>query len=241
MRQEEVDLIYDYLHENFKYKNGELIAIKTSRGKVPIGTSIGSFNYKRNSGEPIISCSLTVNSKRYVFQLKHLIYIFHHKIKPKNILHIDGNPTNCNIKNLKATDNISKFIMQKDISEKKSGATPYVYNGKTRYRVRLSTDEGRFTIGSYSDEKTAIKCYEYAKKLYMKKNLSNQELKYLANKKYAPNEHKKNKLKGVTPVKSGKFKAVYIKDGFRKHIGTYETDIEAHLAYNTYKKMIESI
>jgi hypothetical protein len=35
MTDEEVQLIYDYLHENFRYKDGELISNKTKR---PIGT-----------------------------------------------------------------------------------------------------------------------------------------------------------------------------------------------------------
>lgn len=240
MTQDEVDLIYDYLHENYQYKEGQLISIKTSRGRVPIGTSIGSFNYKKNYGQPVISCSITVNNKRYSMQLKHLIYIFHYKTKPRNILLIDGNPTNCNIENLKAVNNISNFIMQKNLPKNCCGATPYIHNGKTKYRVRLSTDEGRFTIGSYSDEKIAISCYQYAKKLYMKKNISNIEIKSLVSSKYPANQHKKVLSKGVSLSKSGRFKSIYIKNGLRKHLGTYDSELEAHEAYIKYKNLIES-
>lgn len=246
MMQNDIDAIYDHLHEYFKYENGDLVAIKTSRGKVPVGRSIGSFNHNRTAGSPLILCSLTVNKKRYSIQLKNLIYIFHYKIKPKNILFRDNNPTNCKIENLIPVDTLNKFILQKENYANKSGATPYTHNGNTRYRVRLSTDEGRFTIGSYSDEKTAIKCYEFAKKLYMKKNLSNDEIKRLSIEKYPSNQHKKVKLKGVSQVKGNRFvkvryKALYSKDGLRKHIGTYDTEIEAHEAYLEFKGRIENI
>lgn len=241
MTQEEIDLIYEYLHEHCIYKDGELIIIKTRPGGCFIGKSIGSFNHKRKGGNPILSCSITIDSKRYTVQLKHIIYLYHTKKWAKNILFKDGNPVNCKIENLEAQDKISKFILQKEQYGNKTGATPYHYQGKTRYRVRLSTNEGRFTIGSYNDEETAKKCYSFAKNKYLEKNLNNDEIKKLTLQKYPRNEHKKVKLKGVSLTKSGRYKALYIKDGFKKHIGTYDTDKEAHESYLDYKKMIENL
>lgn len=239
MTDDEIKLIYEHLHEYFDYEDGDLIAIKTSQGKVPIGSKIGSFASKRNAGVPIIMCSLTVNKKRYSLQLKHLIYLYHHKVWPRNILLIDGNAMNCAIENLKAVDTLNPFILQKENYANKSGATPYHHNGKTRYRVRLSTDNGRFTIGSYDNEKTAKECYTFAKTLAITHAVSNEEIQRLALEKFPSNQHKKVFLKGVSIAKNRRtnairFKALYCKDGIRKHIGTYDTEIEAHEAYLDY-------
>ncbi len=241
MNQDEVDMIYDYLHENYEYRDGDLISKRTSRGRLSVGKAIGSFCHARSSGEPIINCSLTINKKRFSIQLKHLVYIYHHKIRPKNILLKDGNPVNARIENLQVEDKLGKFILQKKTYGNKLGATPYTYKGKTRYRVRLSANECRLTIGTYNDEVVAIKCYEYAKKLYMTKGISNEEIKKLSNEKYPENKHKKLELEGVSLSQNKKrYVAQYFKNGFRKGLGTYDTEKEAHEAYMKYKLSIET-
>ncbi len=240
MTQDEVDLIYDYLHENYKYYEGNLIVVRTKRGGCKVGSSIGSFNYKRTSGSPILSCSLTIEGRRFNMQLKHLIYIYHHKEKPRNIYFLDKNPMNCAIENLMATKSLNKFIQQKENYAGKSGATPYSYKGTTRYRVRLSTEEGRFTIGSYNDEKIATKVYDYSRNLYLNKSLSNEDIKKEVQIKFPSKKHKKISLPGVSLAKSNRFKSILIINKFRKHIGTFDTQEEAYLAYLKAKEEYET-
>lgn len=195
MIQDYVDLIYDYLHEYYRYENGELIVIKTKQGSCSIGSTIGSFGYKRNAGSPILTCSITINGKRSQMQLKHLIYIFHHKEKPKNIYHLDANAMNCRIENLIATKSLNKFIQQKENYREFSGASRYTYKGKTRFRVRFSTEkEGRFTIGSYDNEEIASKAYALAKKLYSCESISKKHILEKIKKKFPPNRHKKSEF-----------------------------------------------
>ena len=47
MTQDEIDLIYEYLHTNYRYDDGELIRIKASKGK-KIGEKFGYFYSKEN-------------------------------------------------------------------------------------------------------------------------------------------------------------------------------------------------
>src|SRR5438132_1594639 len=126
MTQDEVDLIYNYLHENYEYRDdGNLIYKKIRRGCRPLGKAIGSFNYSSGSGRPIITVYISLNKKRYSMQLKHCIYIYHNKIKPKNITYIDGNLSNTRIENLRSEETRHMCQHDENISHSKSGATPY--------------------------------------------------------------------------------------------------------------------
>ena len=80
MTQDEVDLIYDYLHENYEYRDGELIRIKVCKNR-KIGESLGSVNLSRRHGRLKIQCNISVNKKTYSMQLGHLIYLYHFKKK----------------------------------------------------------------------------------------------------------------------------------------------------------------
>jgi len=232
MTEEEVALIYDYLHERYEYReDGNLIYAKVMRGCRKMGQAIGSFNYKGGYGRPVITCHIKINEKRYSMQLKHLIYIYHHKIKPKNITYLDGNLTNTRIENLRAEETRHKCFHDENITNRKSGATPYTKNGATRFRVRLSTTEKRFTIGSYDDEKTASDAYSFAKDLYYQQNLSNEQIKSITLSQFPSNEHKKVKLKGVSLSKNGRYRAILTINRVRTFHGTYGTAEEAHAAY----------
>lgn len=232
MTQDEVDLIYGYLHENYEYReDGNLVYKKIRRGCRQLGTAIGSFNYSSKSGRPIITCHISLNNKRYSIQLKHCIYIYHHKIKPKNITYIDGNLTNTQIDNLRAEETRHKCQHDANLSNKKSGATPYQRKGIIRYRVRLSTNEGRFTIGSYDDEKIASDAYSFAKDLYYQQNVSNDKIKSMTLWQFPSNQHKKVKLKGVSLSVNGRYRAILSINRVRTFHGTYNTPEEAHAAY----------
>jgi hypothetical protein len=231
MTQDEVDLIYDYLHENYLYEDGELIVKKTRRGFLKIGTSIGSIALKRCTGRLFTYCSLTVNNKRKSMQLKHVIYIYHHKIKPRNIRFIDNNPANHRIENLKAEKTLNLFILTSDNYKANKGISTYKSKNKIKFRVRLPTEEGRITIGSYDVESIAIKCYSLAMKLYLHGKLTKEQIKEKVIKKYPANEHKKVKLKGVTLSSNKRYKAILIINKVRTFHGTYGTPEEAHKAY----------
>lgn len=232
MTEAEVERIYDYLHENYEYRDdGNLVYKKIRRGCRPAGVPIGSFNVSEKLIRPIITCHISLENKRYSMQLKHLIYIYHHKIKPKNITYIDGNLTNTKIENLRAEETRHKCQHDENLSNRKSGATPYQKNGIIRYRVRLSTKQGRFTIGSYDEELIASNAYSFAKRLYYEQDLTNENIKSMTLWQFPSNEHKKIKLKGVSLSKNGRYRAILIINKVRSFHGTYDTPEEAHAAY----------
>jgi len=98
MTQDEVDLIYDYLHENYEYWDGELIAKKTTKG-IKKGRALGHFSYRRN-GHPIIQGRIKINGKSYLIDVRKLIFIYHNKYDPKFVINKDGNILNSYIENL---------------------------------------------------------------------------------------------------------------------------------------------
>ena len=92
MTQDEVDKIYEYLHENYEYRDGELIKIKNGPG-YKIGHKLGSFE-TTISGTLKNMAQLKINNKRYSRGLHQFIYLYHYKRLPKYVRHLDGNHSN---------------------------------------------------------------------------------------------------------------------------------------------------
>ena len=104
MTQDEVDSIYDYLHENYIYEYGELIVNNDRNNTYKKGHKLGDLSF-RYCGHTQLCTSLFINGKRYNFRLSHLVYIFFNKKKPKWIKHKDSNYLNNKIENLQEITN----------------------------------------------------------------------------------------------------------------------------------------
>ena len=98
MTQDEVDLIYDYLHENYEYRDGELIATKRI-GSKEVGEPLGAFLQRSKRAEIIAAITLPGSSRKN-FKLTTLIWIYHKKEYKKYIDFFDNDPANTNIDNL---------------------------------------------------------------------------------------------------------------------------------------------
>lgn len=158
MTEEEVQQIYDYLHENYRYEDGNLIS-KITNGRTRIGRSVGSFFI--GAGNPSLHTSFTLNKKLYRMPLSHGVYLYHFKVKPTYLLYLDGNIMNTRIENLKLST--MKELTQKRIS---TGYQIETWKCGIRYRARIQVDGRNISLGSYLTKEEAHAAYLKAKEEY---------------------------------------------------------------------------
>lgn len=175
MTQDEVNLIYDYLHENYEYRDdGNLVRIKDGSefSKAKKGDILGSFFYQY--GSPRMRCTLNIKGVNYTKNLSHFIYLYHYKEFPSVIEHKDNNPTNCRIDNLKSCTRV-------DVEFKKQvrGWKPITSStGKIRYRVTLQIGKQlKVHFGSCETKEEARAVYDMAKSLHVVEKLQPDDIK----------------------------------------------------------------
>ena len=137
-----MELTKEYLHELFNYKNGELFW-KVNRCRAKSGERAGRT--KTNG-----YCEVRVDGKLH--GTHRLIYLMHHGFLPKIIDHIDGNPSNNNLDNLREASHAENMRNSKIPTSNSSGFKG-VYWCKT-YKKWISVcavDGKRRQIGSYVD------------------------------------------------------------------------------------------
>lgn len=230
MTQEEVDLIYDYLHANYEYVNGELIAKVNFRNNKKIGDSIGCFIHNTQS-EAYLTTSITINKKRYRMKLIKFIFIYHYKKLPQRIYQIDKNPMNTKIENLKGSTHSE--IQHLSNSYKKSGTYKHLNKDGTKgFNVLAFINSMRVNLGTYRSQILADEVYSYAKILILEK-ISPEKLIKNIKEKYPMSSLNKESCtgyKGVSPRRN-KFVATRRIDGKRLYLGIFDTPEEAHQAY----------
>jgi len=89
MKQERLDIAYDLVHELFDYYEGALYRTLSSGLKKRAGTV-------NDTGRRQIN----INGK--IYKEHRLIFLWHHGFLPHEIDHIDGDPLNNHIENLRA-------------------------------------------------------------------------------------------------------------------------------------------
>lgn len=151
MTQDEVDTIYAYLHENYEYRDGELVS-KISKGRSRIQDCIGSFFM--DTGNPNLHTSFTISGITHRMPLSHAVYIYHKKIKPRYINYLDGNITNTRIENLECAS-------MKSISKSHIGKGYQKCGNK--FRARIIIDGKSVNIGRFNTEEEAHEAYLKAK------------------------------------------------------------------------------
>jgi hypothetical protein len=114
----------DRLKELFDYrKDGQLIRKKTISNQVE-GKALGYLNVKG-----YIECVVDYNR----YQLHQLIYLYHYGSIPENIDHIDGNPSNNRLMNLRACTILENGANRAIGINNTSGIKGLIYNNQRRY------------------------------------------------------------------------------------------------------------
>jgi hypothetical protein len=229
MTQDEVDLIYDYLHENYLYEDGELIRKN--------GEKLGNISNKENSF--IFRTSLWIDGETKHFLMKKLMYIYYHKKNPDNVLCIDKNDFNLN------KDNLLEIDIQ---IRKKSSFCKSKYRNKDIYKIYYYTQQKKLLhLGATECLDDAEQITEILDDLFLIKKLDLKEvILYLKDSfpsliiKDMPNKLGK---KGIQYNENLKSKAKYTTRIHYKsksyHIGFFLTENSAHNAYLYVREKIK--
>jgi len=219
MTQDEVDLIYDYLHENYEYKDGEFYSL-TSRGGKDIGSKLGNF-IVGDSKFPALKTTLDVY-KRKTYKLTTLVWIYHYKEYQKYIAHKDGNIANTNIENLlKSTAKLCQAT--------RKWVTGCYQTKGGGYFCAIKTSGGH--MGVYSDKKTALEVYSFARDSYFNKHIELNNVRQAVKEKYGALETKNTKeVKGWYKV-ANKYQVVIRVKGKAIYVGSYDSPQEATKAF----------
>lgn len=233
MTEEEVQLIYDYLHQNYEYIDGELFRIRKhnqpSRGA---RKKLGSIFYPVKNSRIIIRATLRINDKNYTCPLSHFIWIFHKKEKPKLIKYFDGNPVNNRIENLA----IYNGRERESNKQKKVGCAFKTKSGETRWRYGLDLGNGKkISFGTWKTQQECQELYEFVRDIWTNnQSITPEELKRMAKERFPQSQMKLNKenVCGYPGIyKRGKRFVARIKPA-----STHDTPEEAYEAYMKAKE-----
>lgn len=232
MTQDEVDLIYNYLHEKYIYFDGDLYIKKTFSGS-GLGDKVGSISYpSKGKGYPHLMAVFSVKGRVFSSALSHFIWIYHHKEKPRFLTFIDGNRMNCRIENL---NQVTWSYIQYQRAGDNQG---YKKQGKY-YRVCLCGSDYEGSVGTYETPELAKEIYLLAKSLMMEEPLTIQELRQKLCEIH-PKAKKPSVIKCVMPYaylnKQGRFDCKFKCREYNIFIGTFDTPMQANQSALEFKK-----
>lgn len=147
------ELTRESLQSLFDYReDGNLIRKTTTSHNAKIGDVAGGMR-------PDGYYRLHVNNKRYL--LHRIIFLYHHGYLPKYLDHIDRNPSNNRIENLRpATSSQNHMNARKrdsDNSSRFKGVSFHTQNHNWKSRIYINGKEQH--IGVYESEKLAALAY----------------------------------------------------------------------------------
>lgn len=152
------ELTQGLLKELFDYRDCELYR-KGSKGGVKIGSQAGTL---RSDGYRAIQ----INGK--IYQEHRLIFLYHHGYSPEFLDHIDGNPLNNSINNLREATNQENGMNRKKNKSINGKPTSSIYKGVTRakhakkWTAQIQIDGKSKYLGSFISEIEAAKAYNRA-------------------------------------------------------------------------------
>ena len=132
-------------HKYFEYRDDGNLVWRVSRpgGKAIAGQVVGN---RRRDGY------VTVGLLGKKWLLHRIVYAMHHGHMPDVIDHIDGDPSNNRVENLRPADNSKNQWNRKIDSRSKLGVkNVYFHNRDKTYGVRMKIDGKVKTIGYYKD------------------------------------------------------------------------------------------
>lgn len=218
------EILKKYLYD----KDRGLLLSKDKRFE---GKAVG---YKTTSG--YLKVDLIINGKKSGFLIHRIIYFLETGNQPDMIDHIDRNPLNNHISNLREATHQQNIFNSSPIS---GAASKYkgVYKKGKKWGASIARGEEKYRIGCfYSEEDAAIAYDIWAEKLFGEYSFLNfPDAKEEDKKRVAAlidaipkRAEKTSKYNGVSKRKSGNWVAAYK----AKNIGTFADEKDAAFAYD---------
>ena len=133
----------DLVNNLFEYKDGELYWKVATGSRAVVGKMAGSLNhdgYKR----------IKINNKLY--STHRLIFLMFNGYLPECVDHIDGNPSNNIIENLRQATKAQNCLNSKLLNRNKSGIKGVSWNKqKKAWVVQLMVNNAKKYFGHYHD------------------------------------------------------------------------------------------
>ena len=213
MTEEEVEQIYNYLHEHYEYQDGALRA-KTKRCGPKIGRSIGSVIFDEGKNRAVFVAGLRIDGKLITKAMSTWIFIYHNKFKPGFIKHKDGNPANNRIENL----------------------INFPQENKNKYRCCfVLCGSNKMYVGDVDTKEDRDLICKQGKELYQNGMIDKSEIKQRLKKLFPQIRNRPKSYSGLKGVEKNngenRWQARITISGRRQSLGTYDTIEEAHAAY----------
>lgn len=150
------EITQNLLKELFDYKDGNLYWKVTRGNKIKIGDRAGSLT---DRGYRLIG----INGKSYLAH--RLIFLYHHRYLPEFLDHIDGEPTNNDILNLREATQQENNRNKRKERTKNDKPTSSIYKGVTwnkanrKWLVQIHIDRKGKYLGLFTSEIEAAKAY----------------------------------------------------------------------------------
>ena len=135
------------LLQEFDYKDGHLYYRNDKNNQINAGDRAGGVN---STGYQLVR----FNGKRYL--LHRIIFIMHHGYLPKYVDHIDNDPLNNRIENLRECTFSENRCNVKKSKNNTSGEKGVVWSKKeNKWVVRISKSGVRYFVGKFKDFESA--------------------------------------------------------------------------------------
>lgn len=148
------ELTKELLYNLFEYRDGSLIRKKDAGTKWKAGQIVGS---PHSNGLGYINVKF--NGRTYF--LHRLIFLMHHGYLPQFVDHIDGNPSNNKIENLRAASRSENAWNYKKPSTNKSGYKNVSFaKNCNKWRVRIGVKSSKYNVGLFDTLEEAANAAE---------------------------------------------------------------------------------
>jgi hypothetical protein len=139
-----MEITQEFLRKNYHYEDGFLYSITT-------GNLVGHFN-----GNGRVQITIRLSGKKKQFYAHRLIFLYHNGYLPEIVDHIDRDPANNKIENLRAATPTESSCNR--ITPNASGY-PGVDKYNKRWRAKIRYQNKHIHIGYFDTPEEAYKAY----------------------------------------------------------------------------------